>query len=61
MSIDRKRLLQGRQDALKAAQNQDLPLQARALYQKAADHADAALGLSMPIVPLDSGPNAPHK
>lgn len=49
MSIDRKRLLQGRLDALKASQNQNLPLAVRLGYKRAADHADAALGLSMPI------------
>jgi hypothetical protein len=51
MTIDRKRLLQGRLDALKASQNQNLPLAVRLGYKRAADHADAALGLSMPIAP----------
>ena len=45
MKIDRRRLLVQRLSALKMSRDVDLSPETRALWKKAADHAQVALGL----------------
>ncbi len=57
MSVDRKRLLEGRSKALNALAHPDLPQPIRELYKKAADHADAALSLQEAGKKPSTGPS----
>lgn len=65
MPIDRKLLLQRRENALAASNQEQLPPEIRALYKQAADQTDVVLGLqdaktrrtaAQPLTPPSGGP-----